>query len=1040
MNSQELMKKIKAAYHGSIEEVSEAYLPPAWTEEQEKAFGTVRPTLLIGVGGSGTKSVARLKRKIEKFYKGEQFEEHRKVIRFRVIDTLAYEKLLREDPVTCEVISRDEYCYIGGFNPGQYLTSQLQLDGNLANWWDDSWTPPADTVIDTGAKRVRQLGKLALHHIYSEVERKIGEDINNTVRLYRNLVQRGATRMPGDQTALTIQVYIFSGSCGGTGSGILFDIVYLTLEKIRELQYNPNIRLVIFMPHIFVQLAKQMRGGEWLAEAYEANGYAFFKELQHLITNPRDFFAKLTGGRVSERILPERWKPNRIYLIDTEIAGREIGEPEELYTLAADYFFHYLTTPLGQQVESATANIDERLNSFDRDRPQAFSSPGISYLVYPSKTFGRCLTARLLKEALDVILKPSLSSDEIKSAERRANEFVTQNQDWLSADNIDRKLLERTSTFLSAIPDASQILREGGNKPSETMKRAEDNREAQKTLGKQQIDNDFANLKEKGIKNIGDRLCSEICKLGETSVEFSKQFLANLKEQIEKEKEIKTSSPRKVEDEARNAVEEVRRLENKWLVWKKNAKIEKNVKLFAEKIRESVKLEFALYAAKNRSQYLEEVKNLIDKVSQHLQQIEFTLRTIRDTMNSEKDSFDVYFDESSVTITTQFIPGPPDRATIEKLYQGAKIDVERKAREIFSTDEIRHLLWQLGFSEEKELGSAINTFIRSISELGITPFVSILQKKITSVINENFRDREDFKEKYGHNLHQLADPCWAYSLEELTKGKETFISTLPSLACSTDFPVEEYLPRDLHRTPLPGDPRMVIVLRSDHALPLFAVRGIRIYQDKYSNWLSTFRDRKEAPPHIVKAWNERGALEELSPPPPLPPASKEAFAFGLFLDWLVREKKHENVLKILKAKEGWEHTGPIYERRTYYYFIQYEQEDEYHLRRQGKEGIALGKGRNLAASAVNDDIKNGVEVFKKMAHKNIPDKEFAPLIRDYIDYLIEKHGLSELISLSPGRQEERLKELNEDQRNFKKQLLDEIQILKEYKKDLEGER
>lgn len=1042
MEIQELIEKVKKAYSHSIEKVCEDRLPLAWTEDQERAFGTVRPTLLIGLGGSGTKSVARLKRKIEKFYKGDRFEEHRKVIRFRVIDTLAYERLLREDPVTCEVISRDEYFYIGGFNPGEYVNSQLALDRTLRNWWDESWLPPADTIIDQGAKRVRQLGRLAFNniHIRPEAERRIEEDINNAIRLYEDLVNRGETRMPGEEIARAIYVYIFSGSCGGTGSGVLFDTIYIALKKIRELEYNPIIRLIIFMPRIFIQLARKMKGGDWLARAYEANAYAFFKELQHLITNSRDFFSKIGGRGIDERIFPEKWKPNRIYLIDTEIAGREIGEPEDLYTLAADYIFHYITTPMGQQLESSATNIDARLNTFARGRPQAFSSPGISYIVYPSKTFGRCLTAYLLKEALDVILKSSLSSEEKKSAEKRAEDFVTQNQDWLSADNIDSKLLERTSTFLSAIPDASQTLRESGGKPSGKMKKAEEIGEEQKKLGKQDIEAIFTEFKEKGIKTIGERLCGEICKLGETSVESTKQFLADLKEQIDREKKrIEIPSSQKVEDQAKFAIDQVERLEGKWLVWDKKAKIEQMVRSHAEKIREEAHLEFRLYAANKRNQYLEEIKKLIDEIRNHLSRVESTLRKIKDVMDTEKYSFNVHFDESSVTITTQFIPGRPDKNMIESLYQEAKIDIVKKAREIFSSDEIKPLFWQLGLSEEKELESAINTFIKNLSELGIDPFGSILKKKITEVVVENFENEEKFKEGYGHNFYFLADPCWAYRLDEILSEENALTSTNPSLASPLDFPVEDYLPADLRCQPLPGDPRMLILLRSDHALPLFAVRGIRIYRGGYLKWLSTFRDQNESPPHIVKIWNEPGVLEDLLPSEAPPPTSKEAFAFGLFLDWLVREKKHEKVLSILRAKEGWEHTGPIYERRRYYHFIRYEPEEGY-LRRRGKEGIVLGQGRNAAALKVDEDIEKSVAEFRDISQGNIPDREFITLINEYIDYLTESHHLSEIMALSPERQEEVLRELREDERLFKRQLLDEIEILKRYKKELEGER
>jgi hypothetical protein len=1033
--------------------VVEPYLPRSQFRDEEGVVTTVKPTVIIGLGGSGTKAVARLKWRLQEFYRGPELESERRSIAFLLMDTLSYDNLRKEDPDAARfiyrVVSRDDYVYLGGFNPGQYLQAQRPLSRDLQIWWDERYAPP-QVVIEEGAKRVRQLGRLALYRNKEVVRTSIRNAINSVVTIHASLVEQGRVKGLGPEAG-NVYFYIFSGTCGGTGSGLVLDVAYLCYTLAVEQGRTPVIRLVLFMPRLFIEAARRRPGGEWLARAYEANAYAFFKELQHLVEAGEAIYRWRLDAREREGMDQPPypgWRPNRIYLIDTEIAGKEIGEFGQLYTLAADYIFHAMVTPVGFVLEGARGtNIDEALGSRSGGRPNAFSSVGISYIVYPSKTITRSLSCRLLKETLDHLGRAPLTEEEKRSIPAKAQDLYSSLGDFLNPSRVDEKLLVGVENFVRAVPDGDQLLQRmerEGVKASELLRRAEDIGEEQEIMGKGRVDQNWEAFKDEALQEVRRRLREAVQGLIPQGFEVVKGVLSHLREQVEAEKAAhRPESPFKAEREAKEVIQRVEALERKWFVWRRRRKIEEGVRQAARKIREETDLTIRGYAAERRVSYLSEAVAVIEEVLERVRRAQGILASLRDEMEDRWRDPTLEYDETTVSVTTQFVPVAPSPEAFEGLYREAGVDVKAFAEELMVSPSLKGAIWDLGSTREDEVRGALETFFRGALG-GCVERVGRrwLEKRVTDVIQEKWGgDPGRFRETYGQNLLHLADPCWALDPHVIPQGERRVTASDPACAYPKEgFPRDAYLPRDLQGEPFPGDPRMMVVLRSEHAAPLFAVRGVLIHREVYRNWLRRFQEWGEAPPHISRDWNRsEDALEDLERQVAVGTEEQEALAQGLFADWLVREKREPRLRAILAGKDP---TGPVYVRgaRGSYFYVVYERRPDGKLHKVGEVSLRTTK-RYEAARAMDANAKKAVEFFMNAVDDVFSPADLRTLLDEYLDYLSkEKYKeLSGLIPLGERDREARLRDMpDERQRALYRQLLQEWEILMRFKAELEG--
>lgn len=146
--------------------------------------------------------------------------------------------------------------------------------------WFISWYDWYDrnSSLHEGAETVRPYGRIALLSKYDEV--------------YHHLTSVLCELEQGLDTDELLHVIVFTGSCGGTGSAITLDILYMIRTimmsgVIRNVEKCNNICLFVAMPQLWISMAGMNYDyyDPSLEYNYTANAVAFFTELQSAINS-----------------------------------------------------------------------------------------------------------------------------------------------------------------------------------------------------------------------------------------------------------------------------------------------------------------------------------------------------------------------------------------------------------------------------------------------------------------------------------------------------------------------------------------------------------------------------------------------------------------------------------------------------------------------------------------------------------------------------------------------------------------------------------
>jgi Tubulin like len=205
----------------------------------------VSPTLIIGLGGTGSFALQYVKRKILgrlEAYKaaGRPIPPHIPFIEYLVLDTTAQEEVLDD------LFVPDEYLNIGRLNISRIISHlDQESDYNVQKWFPKELDPGQ---IDSGAGGVRAIGRLCFFINQSEIEKAIRNKIR-TITSYGNIRNFFTEHLPGlwIEEGSTIDVHIVSSLCGGTGSACLLDTSYLVKHIVaddQKQQTNSTAHLV----------------------------------------------------------------------------------------------------------------------------------------------------------------------------------------------------------------------------------------------------------------------------------------------------------------------------------------------------------------------------------------------------------------------------------------------------------------------------------------------------------------------------------------------------------------------------------------------------------------------------------------------------------------------------------------------------------------------------------------------------------------------------------------------------------------------------
>ena len=404
----------------------------------------VAPTLVIGLGGSGTWTARRLKKLMRQRYGIIP------LIRFLFVD--CDQGAFTSEPELADVQDNEKIALFIR-NPWKILQEVRQGIGQLAKWQD--WLPEQLNVSALhdarGAGGIRPVGRFALFASLQEVWGRLNSALGDILAIEQQL--RMTLRDQAEQVQVTVhysepRIYIIGSLCGGTGSSIFLDIAVLVRHRLHQIapDARPSIVGVFFLPSVFAN-EPNLRSDIAFLSILQANGYAALKELEHfcdweaLQSQPFTFRYPHIGDVTvnapvyDEDFVVENGTPD----------GRILSRKEEVFEMVARSLLVDIGSPFGSRLRSARANFETVLQMDhcpQTGKVRLIHSLGMTSVAVPIAEIVNRGALRWLRQFLtDHALGQELSADELKG---EVDSFLQDNR--LDERGDRNELLERLLT------------------------------------------------------------------------------------------------------------------------------------------------------------------------------------------------------------------------------------------------------------------------------------------------------------------------------------------------------------------------------------------------------------------------------------------------------------------------------------------------------------------------------------------------------------------------------------------------------------------
>ncbi|HEY63343.1 MAG TPA: hypothetical protein G4O02_02110 [Caldilineae bacterium] len=367
---------------------------------------TLRPTLVLGLGGTGVDVLRFFKRRLREAWGLGSAEEIPGIIQLLGVDTMPWANLPGQ-----EYLHRHEYAYIGGYNASQVLR-HLDNHPTIKAWWN--WPPEMVPLgqIHSGARQIRCIGRLSFFRRYrtfwSHLEPKLSRmaavaTIEETENRGYPVIREGGIR----------HIYIVTSLCGGTGSGIFLDVAH----KLRHLFGEQAIITgILGMPSIFLEELDS----DLQKRRIQANAYAALKELD-AFQSGRDFVVQYPG---EDPITVSR-PFDRIYLIERRnIAGEVLDTLDDVKQMIAHQIFLETVSHIGSRIWSYDVNISQERHR-DGTSMLAYSSFATSALVVPKERMLEYCALKYAERLLDLGLLRELKPEDKNALMAEAQLVIT---------------------------------------------------------------------------------------------------------------------------------------------------------------------------------------------------------------------------------------------------------------------------------------------------------------------------------------------------------------------------------------------------------------------------------------------------------------------------------------------------------------------------------------------------------------------------------------------------------------------------------------
>ena len=333
----------------------------------------LRPTLVLGLGGTGHRIVAHLKARLIRAY-GAVPADRIRLLAFDTADEVITVPV-HGQPLGLEL---DRELFHIGHTPVPNIVRNIDRQPAIATRLPCIQSIPP-VALRAGAKQVRPLGLLALLWRFDQVERRISDAIWELAG--KDMLSRRAGTTQG------INVFICNSLVGGTGSGMFLDVAYLVQALFAELGSMGDF---CYVTGVGV-LPQAFRGIE--GPNIVPNTVAALKELGHCMQRGGFSCQYPTGRLLSAPQAPF----NLYYLIDgVDEQGYTWRGLNELCAMVAGGLFLQIGSQLGRKGENDFDNLDGVLAQQTAEGEATFcGSYGIASLHFAAADVAAWCTARL---------------------------------------------------------------------------------------------------------------------------------------------------------------------------------------------------------------------------------------------------------------------------------------------------------------------------------------------------------------------------------------------------------------------------------------------------------------------------------------------------------------------------------------------------------------------------------------------------------------------------------------------------------------------
>jgi len=380
----------------------------------------IAPTLLVGLGGTGSKIICRVAKMVN--------EEQKRRIGFAVFDTDINElrEISNENP-GIEVIQTSTKLSVGEY---------LDIDTHARDTWFPVNAILNSKTLTEGAGQVRAISRLAFD---TAIRAGNMEPLHKAIEdLYK---------LEDDQSEQALRVIIVSSLAGGTGSGLILPVaLYIKHFLAMRFQQSANITRGFFiLPEVFYKVIP----GQSERNNLKCNAYATLRELDAFLmkgdaTLP-DKFAKtvrLEFPRVgSDEFEEYNVRPyDFCFLFDAQnTEGKQLNSFNQYLDHAANCIFSQSIGPMNKRSNSSEDNtIRDLCAKRGRNR---YAGAGSSMLIYPVEDVKDFISLNWAKECI---------SDRWLTFDRLYKKMCIKNSDMRSK-GLNVKDLDPSSHYIETV-------------------------------------------------------------------------------------------------------------------------------------------------------------------------------------------------------------------------------------------------------------------------------------------------------------------------------------------------------------------------------------------------------------------------------------------------------------------------------------------------------------------------------------------------------------------------------------------------------------